>query len=325
MEMNQLSFGKPHHLLVPFGWAADAVLEFVASRPHLLADLLAIDSRQMHLIALVLAHFVDEPTPDIGELLTRGSVRAAMRLIPALDPFSMERVLDRYFPSSVLEPESYRQLVSLLADKNASSFLQNADYVSDTIIRTLQELPPPLRNRCVVNTLDPIELEYGFSDGLRLLVSRGAAPSFEALVSELASVSEEERLCSRIAELIEALPLPTAFPPPQIQNARRIDRAAEIRSLEEAWNTCLGHSDQATNNGTCALYLWEDSNISATCLVTREGRLGWFLNHIRFRAPTTSDMEHRATLRSAFDQAGFPPIQSVAAIVTMSRQATLSL
>jgi hypothetical protein len=182
---------KPDHLLEPFGWAADALTTIAIANPNLIIDLLAIDCQRMHLIALALAHLESEVTPDLGELLMRGSVRAVTEHIPKLDPCSMERVLGRHFPSSVLEPENYRRLVTLLTDDNASSFLQNADYVSDFIISTLHGLPPPLRNSCVINALDPIELEYGFSDGLRLLVARGAAPSFEALVSELAEISEE--------------------------------------------------------------------------------------------------------------------------------------
>jgi hypothetical protein len=94
---------KPGHLLEPFGWAADALTTIAIAKPYLMVDLLAIDCQRMHLIALALAHLESEVTPDLGELLMRGSVRAVTERIPKLDPCSMERVLGRYFPSSVLE------------------------------------------------------------------------------------------------------------------------------------------------------------------------------------------------------------------------------
>jgi hypothetical protein len=263
------------------------------------------------------------PTPELAELLMRGSVRSVVEHIPMLDPSIIEQVLGRYFPSSVLERKSYRRLVALTGDDNASRFLQNTDYVSDLIINTLHGLPPLLRSASVINALDPVELEYGFADGLRFLVSRGAAPSFEALVSELASISEEERLCSRIAELVETLPLPTEFPAPQIQKARRVDTPTEIRSLSKTWGIDRADHIQGINAGTCALYLWEDDDFKASCAVTRCERLGWFLNEIRGPGNSAIDDRQRAQVRSAFDQAGFPSTHTIAAILAMSRIANI--
>lgn len=329
MEMNHASSDKearhmqPGHLLEPFGWAADTLIEIVATKPHLLVDLLAIDCQRMHLIALALANLESEITPELAELLMRGSVRAVMERIPTSDPDSMERVFARRFPSSVLERKNYQRLVPLLADSNASSFLQNVDFVSDFIVSTLHGLPPVLRNTCVINALDPVELEHGFADGLRFLVSRGAAPSFEALVSELAAISEEDRLVSRISELVETLPLPTEIPPPHIQKARRLDAPAEIRSLSETWNNGAAGYIGEINAGTCALYLWEDGDFSASCLVTRYERLGWFLNELRGPGDSEIDGRQRAQICSAFDQAGLPSSHTVAAIAAMSRIAEI--
>jgi hypothetical protein len=314
---------KPGLLLEPFGWAADALTEMVIAKPNLLVDLLAIDCQRMHLIALALAHLKGEITSDLGDLLVRGPVRTVLELVPTSHPSRVEQVLSRHFPSSVLEPETYRRLVLLLNDENASRYLQNSDYVSDTLVSTLFGLPPPLRNSCIINALDPIAFEYGFSDGLHLLVSRGAAPNLEALISELGSITEEKRLFSRVAELIEALPLPTAFPPPQIEKARRIDLPAEIRALMETRgdrvDDCLGR----INAGTCAVYRWEDGDLSAVCAVERYGRLGWFLNDIGGPQNASIDPQQRSQIRSAFSRTGFPPTETVSAIIVMSRQATL--
>jgi hypothetical protein len=308
---------RPGFLFEPFGWAADVLTAIVIARPTLLADLFSIDCKRMHLIAFALAHLKNKVTPDIGEVLITGSAQAVMEFVPTSYPSSVERVLSRYFPSSILEPVTYRQLILLLNEENASTFLQNADYVSDTVVRTLLGLPPVLRNSCIMNALEPITLEFGFSEGLRLLVSRGAAPNFDVLISEIGSIIEERTLCSRIAELIEALPLPTDLPPSQIQNARRIDLPAEIRALAETRNNRLVEHLERINDGTSAIYLWEDGDFWATCVLERHGRLGWFLDQVRGPQNAEIDLQHCAQLRSAFSQAGFPPSATVVAIRAM--------
>jgi hypothetical protein len=119
------------------------------------------------------------------------------------------------------------------------------------------------------------------------------------------------------------LPLPTEFPPPQIQKARRIDWPTEIRSLAETWNNGFADYVGEINAGTCALYLWEDGDFSASCSVTRCERLGWFLNHVSGPQNAGIDPQQRAQIRSAFSQAGFPPFQTIAAVIVMSRRAAI--
>jgi hypothetical protein len=169
-----------------------------------------------------------------------------------------------------------------------------------------------------MNALDPIQLEFGFSEGLRLLVSRGAAPNFDVLIVEIGSITEERRLRARIAELVETLPLPTEFPPPQIQNARRIDLPIEIRSLAETRNDRLIEHLERINGGTCAVYLWEDGDFWATCAVERHGRLGWFLDQVRGPQNAWIDPPQLTRIRSAFCQAGLPPSGTVITIRAMS-------
>lgn len=55
---------RPGFLFEPFGWAAGTLTAIVMARPSLLSDLISIDSKRMHLIALALAHLNDEATPE---------------------------------------------------------------------------------------------------------------------------------------------------------------------------------------------------------------------------------------------------------------------
>lgn len=158
--------------------------------------------------------------------------------------------------------------------------LHHAQFIDDRTIKTLHGLPPPLRNFCMLRALDHRDREYGFSAGLRLLASRGAASSFDALVRELASASQPEQVYAIISELVEALPLPDAFPPPQVGNAYRLDQAIAIRSRAKSWRNCLTRYLDDINAGACAIYLCEQDNIPAACLVRRYGRLGWFLEEV---------------------------------------------
>jgi hypothetical protein len=159
---------RPGLLFDPFEWAADALTAIIVAKPQLLPDLISMNCKRMHLIALALAHLDGEIAPDVGQTLISGSTRAVLELIPTPFPSRVEHVLSRYFPRRVLELETYRRLVSLLSEEHAAAFLQNTDLVSDTVINTLQNLPPQLRNSCVMNALEPITFEFGLSEGLRL-------------------------------------------------------------------------------------------------------------------------------------------------------------
>ena len=173
----------------------------------------------------------------------------------------------------------------------------------------------------MLRALDHRDRDYGFSDGLRLLVSRGAASSFDALVSELASASQPEQVYAKISKLVEALPLPDALPPPQIDNARRLDQATAIRSLATNWHNCLAHYLQDVDAGACAIYLWEHDNIPAACLVRRYRRLGWFLEEVGGPRNVPIEPEQLAKIRAAFGEAGIPHYESIAAIFSMIREA----
>jgi hypothetical protein len=304
-------FKKHGHLLKPFGWATDRLIGIVTEHPELLADLLRIDCPRMHLIALIFAFLNREATSDMGEFLIHGSVRAITEKALSHYPRGIKRAL-RCLPSSVLDPESYRQLVELLADK--TTFLNHVVYVDEHWIKTLYGLPPVLRT---ASMLDAIDFRGSFSDGLRLLISRGGAGSFEALVSEFASFSDVSQICSTLARLIENLPLATAFPPEQIEKARRIDQSIEIRSLAKTWKNCLEEYLPKIHACSCAVYLWEDGDSTVACLVERHGRLGWFLYQISGPQNARVAPQQFEKIRLAFSEVDIPPFEIIGAISQM--------
>jgi hypothetical protein len=216
---------KPGHLMKPFRWAAIRLAEIVAADPQLLSDLLQIDSPRMHLIALTFAHLNHEATLNLGEMLIRGSVRAVTEKALNFYPTGIKRVL-RHLPCSVLDPDNYRRLIQLLAHDNAAHFLRHIDYIDENVIMTFHGLPPALRNICMFQALH--FRDNNFSDGLRFLVSRGAAPSFDALVSELASISQVHQIHSKIRRLVDSWPLPTKFPPAQVA-PRHVESTSRLR------------------------------------------------------------------------------------------------
>jgi hypothetical protein len=310
---------KPGHLLAPFGWAADALATMVKAEPKLLIHLFELDSARMHLIALAFAHITDVP-PEILLLLLNGPVRETTEQILGHYPSGIKRVLD-HLPAEVLAPEDYRKLVEMLAYHKTAKLLHHAQFIDDRTIATLHGLPLPLRNPCMLRALDHRDRDYGFSDGLRLLVSRGAASNFDALIRELASASRPGEVYAKISKLVEALPLPDALPPPQVGNARRLDQATAIRSLATNWHNCIVRYLDDINAGTCAVYLWEQDNIPAACLVRRYGRLGWFMEDAKGPRNVEIESKQLAKIRAAFGEAGIPPYETITAILSMIQEA----
>lgn len=305
----------PGHLLAPFGWAADALGAMVEAEPTLLFHLFELDLARMHLIALALAHLNEVP-PDIGVFLVNGSVRTITERILGRCPTGIKRALGA-LPSSVLAPENYRRLVELLADPNTAKLLHHAESIGESTIKTLHNLPAPLRHQSLLCELKYNDTADGFSDGLRLLVSRGAASSFDALVRELASATRSGQFLPKLEHLVESLPLPNALPPVRVGKASRLDQAAAIRSLAKSWHNCLANYVTDINAGKYAVYIWQDSSAPAACLVRRHGRLGWFLDQVK--GPRNSDVEPKqlAVIRSAFSEVGVPPDRVIVSIVGM--------
>ena len=302
----------PGHLLAPFGWAADALAAIVEAEPALLTHLFALDSKRMHLIALAIAH-LNEVSPAIGPFLFSGSARAIAEKILGRYPTGIRRALDR-LPPSVLAPESYRHLVELLGDLKAAKFLNHARCIDDFSIQTLYRLPASLRTPVIFGAIAGNSGE-GFAEGLRFLVSRGAAPSFDALVGELALATQTEQLQVKLRDLVEALPLPTNdLPPIQVGNARRIDDPAAIRALAKSWHNCLAGYVPNINAGICAIYVLENNEVPAACSTRKHGRLGWFLEEVK--GPRNVDIEPKrlAAIRSSFNEIGIPHFSVIAAI-----------
>lgn len=309
----------PGHLLAPFRWAADAVAVMIEAEPTLLIHLFDLDRARMHLIALTFAHLNEVP-PDIGIFLVSGSVRAITERILGRYPTGLKRALG-HLPSSVLAPDNYRRLVELLADPEAAKLLHHTQSIDDSTIKTLHELPGPLRNPFMLQALEGYDRENTFSDGLRLLVSRGASSSFDALVCDLASASRLglRALFVKLKNLVEGLPLPINLPPVRVGKAIRLDHAVAIRSLAKSWHNCLANYVEDIDAGKCAVYIWKDSSSPAVCSVQRHGRLGWFLDQVK--GPQNVDIEPKqlAKIHSAFSAVGIPPERDIAAIVGLIR------
>jgi hypothetical protein len=308
---------KPGHLMKPLRWAATRLAELVEADPQSLSNLLQIDSPRMHLIALAFAHLDREATLDMGQLLMRGSVRAVTERVLNFYPTGIKRVL-RHLPCSVLDPDSYRRLIELLAHDSAANCLCHIDYIDEAVISTFHRLPPALRNNCMLQALQ--SRDNNFSNGLRFLVSRGAAPSFEVLVSELASISKVDQIYSKIRLLVDSLPLPTDFPPSQVAKARRIDRPAEVRSLANSWNNCLKQFLPKINAGAWAIYIWQDGTSPVACLVMRHGRLGWSLDEVNGPQNAGVDPKLVEQIHSAFSEVDIPPFDTIAAIHSMIQE-----
>jgi hypothetical protein len=244
----------------------------------LLAQLFELDRKRMHLVALALAHLDCELTPELASFFLRASVREVLRRVLGHSPLGIRRVLS-LLPFAVLSQQSYRYLVQLLDDpetRKLPQYLFDTE-LTDAMIRVLLEVPAPLR-AVALAVRGSVERLETLPDGLRLLVSRGAAPTLDALVGDLATRSQPGQFIGRIRQHIASLPLPETLPPAQIGMARRIDSTEELCTLGKRFRNCIGDLIDGVDAGEFAIYLWDDPTAQAVCQVSRHGRLGWALS-----------------------------------------------
>jgi hypothetical protein len=269
----------------------------------LLVHLLELDAKRMHLMALVLANGDGMPSRQLIKMLAYSSAREVLDHALANRPAGLLRALDR-LPAEVLSPEGYRHLVELLGEPNAAKILHHATTIDDNTISELYALPTWLRRRAVVDAFSWLDGTTGLVDALHLFVDRGAAPSFEAVVDQFASATSPANLRAKARRLVEALPLPDALPPVQVGPSRRIDHAAELRSLANRWHSCLSNYIEKVDQGDAAVYLWEEKRLKAVCLVERRGRLGWFLKDTKGPRNIELNPPQLGRIHVAFAEAG---------------------
>jgi hypothetical protein len=302
----------PGFLLAPLGWAAERLMPVLQQDPALLADVVHLSRSRMHLIAIAFAHLDGAVQPELGKVLLCGSAREILDAVIGRRPIGLKRVARR-LPERVLEVRSYRRLLQLLDDQAAAKLLHHADQIDDAAIKVVDNTPPSLRS--VAFTMhgwcgDMASLP----EGLQYLADRGAAPSFDALVADLALVRQPEQFMAKIKCMVDALPLPEALPPIQVGNARRLDHAAEIRALAKSWRNCLENYIWRVDGGECAIYLWEDGHLQAACLVRRRGRLGWFLDEAKGPRNAEIELPRWEPIVKAFGSIGIPPYLFIKAV-----------
>jgi hypothetical protein len=271
----------------------------------LLTHLFELDPPRMHLIAFGLAHAEGEASPHFGLFLARASSREIVDRVLGRRPAGIKRALQR-LPNEVLERENYRHLVDLLEEPNSAKVLNHGDWINDSTIQLLLDVPVPLRRVFPLVMKYCHQQPYDFADALRFFVARGVAPNFDSLVSNLASVGQAGQFIAKIERLVEALPLPQNMPLAQVGRARRLDRTADIRKLAKRWKNCLAEYVQDIDDGERAVYLWEEEEAPAACVLKRFGRLGWFVEEVQ--GPRNAELEQRRldVVEKAFADAGIP-------------------
>jgi hypothetical protein len=134
------------------------------------------------------------------------------------------------------------------------------------MIAVLADLPPALRPglSAVVRHLAVLD---NVSAALAWLASCGSAPTFNALIADLAARHQPAQLVGRLNELIAELPLPAGLPPKLIGNARRIDSRKEVRQIAAQFKNCIDRYMTKIDDGTSAVYIWNDPDLAAVCSV----------------------------------------------------------
>jgi len=263
--------------MAPFGWAAKPLAAMLEADPSLHSALFTLSRRRMHLIALALAHWPGRMDASFAQLVMGGPLAAVLDAVLGRRPAGLKRALG-HLPVGVLPRPSYRQLIELLEEPATAKLIYQVDSLQEEYLGLLHSIPAPLR-RITAGAIDDLCVKpEGLVDGLRILAARGAAPSFEALVADLAAIRQPAQFLARISKLVQQLPLPELLPPVSVDAARRLDDIAEICRLAKRWKNCLADCYlDAVNECRSAIYFWPHAKTPAVCVVTRHGRLGWAL------------------------------------------------
>jgi hypothetical protein len=130
------------------------------------------------------------------------------------------------------------------------------------------------------------------------------ASNLDEVVAKLATMTAAPQLAAVVQSWVDGLSLPQMMPPATVGPARRLDRVDDLASLARAWRNCLGDYRSAIDAGSCAVYLWQDGESPAACLVWRHGRLGWFLDEAKGPRNANIEPEQRAIIDTAFADVG---------------------
>jgi hypothetical protein len=222
-------------------------------------------------------------------------------------------------PSEVLAKESYCRLIELLDHPASAHLLFYSDTIDDSVIDILYKVPAPLRRPALLLAMrrgGGFPQLAGFAEGLAVLAARGAAPSFDALVAELGLARAPGQFASKLESTIERLRSVEAAPPPRVGTAFRQDSLADVRAIADRFGHYMSDYLKPFKRGECAVYLWEDRDKSAVCLVARHGRFGWFLGQVKSHRQDDAelDADFLVSIQQAFDSAGIPKSSDIEAI-----------
>lgn len=305
---------SPGYLMAPFGWAAKPLAALLEADRSLYLALFAIGRQRMHLIALALTHWRGEVDAAFARLVVCGTLPAVLDTVLGRRPDGLKRALG-HLPVGVLPRESYRHLIELLEEPATAKLICHRDSLQAEYLGLLHSIPAPMR--CIAaGAIGDLRIKpEGFVDGLRFLAARGVAPSFDALVANLAAIRQPAQFAARIGKLVLQLSLPESMPPVKVEGARRLDGVAEICRLAKRWKNCLagGYLD-AVNDGRAAVYFWPHAQAPAACVVIRHGRLGWALGDAKGPENAELPSARLQEIYCAFAAVGIPTEATLEAI-----------
>jgi hypothetical protein len=297
-----------------FRWAAKPLAAMLEADPSLYSALFTLGRPRVHLIALAFVHWPGEFDAAFARLVIGGAPSAVLDAVFGRRPDGLKRALGR-LPVGVLPRESYRHLIELLEESSTAKLIYHSDLLQAEYLGLLHSIPAPLRRIAACSIGELRFKPEGFVDGLRFLAARGAAPSFDALVAELAAIRQPAQFVARIGKLVQQLPLPESMPPAKVEGARRLDVVTEICRLAKRWKNCLagGYLD-AVNDGRAAVYFWPHAQAPAACVVVRHGRLGWALGDAKGPENAELPSPRLQAIYRAFAAAGIPTESTLEAI-----------
>ncbi len=292
VALTQIKALVPGYLLTPFGWAANPLAAMIQSDPGLLKHMFELDRPRMHVIALALAQLDDNPAQRLAPVLFRGSAREVLQRVVGQAHVGFKGVLRR-LPSAVLSRQGYLRLIELLDDPLCTKALHHLEQreITDSIVSILYEAPAELRSVLaeLLRVIENTEKLDHLQDGLRWLARRGAAESFDALVTDLAAHVQPGQFVARLRILVSELPLPQTLPP---KRSGTHDGSTQQRILAR-WLSGSRIASQLFRHGSMLVYA---RYTCGTIRLNLHGRLGWCLSETL--GPSNAELDENNSRKS---------------------------
>ncbi|HEY2357331.1 MAG TPA: hypothetical protein VGH86_07765 [Phenylobacterium sp.] len=241
--------------------------------PH--AEFLAAAAARRHLVCLAMALGADVAAHR-DSLLTHRMRRLIGAVAPAA-PEGLARALER-MGEVAWSACDYRELLRLLADRQAAKVLRHAEVIEVETIQRMVALPAPMATSVGLATALNAGAVEALREAYNAMRFRDGAPVAEAAAARWSRMPTAKAL--RVAVKDDLCPELPAPPHPGTARLRPLATKADLRDAARRYRNCVVDYAAHAASGWSAIYEWPGPP-GAVIEVSRDHVFGWRLDQAR--------------------------------------------